>query len=205
MESADTTRRVSRRAGTATATALAVVGALIAGLVVGGAIAAGATSRNDAAPVAAASPHHGHEGGGGAVFSGSGAGLVPPTQSGLPSAGWGSLFTNFMEVFAGPQSAVPQPPAQSILPRSGRVGDLHVRNLTPTGQSPALAGPARFTVYDNDQPTSMSCVIPAGSSACTASAAPVRFVSGDLISIQVTALSSQAVFLSVTTWSVTFT
>jgi hypothetical protein len=181
---------------------IAVGAVLVAGVFAGGPVAAQAAGQSGTQATTA--PASKHQPVGGAVFSGMGGGDIQQTVSGLPSAGWGSFFTDTLSVFAGPQAAVPQPPAENVLPRSGWVGNLYVRNVTPAGQSPALAGPARFTVFDNDQATTVTCVIAAGASGCAYTGRAVHFAAGDLIAIQVTALSSQTVSLYRTSWSVTF-
>ncbi len=178
---------------------------LVAGLVGGGAIASAAASTTSSTSRPATGIGRGHHPEEGDVFSGSGSGEVQQTTSGLPAAGWGSFFGVGLSLYAGPQAAVPQPEAVNVLPRSGSVGRLHVRNVTPAGQSPALVGPAQFTVFDNTQATAVTCTIPAGASDCAFSGRAVRFAEGDLISIQVKALTAQAVSLYRTSWSVTFT
>lgn len=185
---------------------LAAGAALAIGLLIGSAIAAGATGGGRGSP----GPDGGDAGrGAGAVLaSGNGiesAGPFHQEVGGTPAASWGSFFAPGLAEFAGPTAAVADPSAENVLPRAGWVGRLHVRNVAPTPAQAALAGPVRFTVFDNGSPTSVSCVIPAGGTACTTGHQQAYFAAGDLIAIQMTVLSPTNVALYGTSWSVTFT
>jgi hypothetical protein len=183
---------------------VALVGATLGvGLLLVGAAAAGASGSTTGHPLPPPGSDHR---GGGAVLSGSNgftSGPFAQTVSGLPAFSWGSLFAPFLQQLAGPAAVTPSPTAQNVLPRSGWVSNLHVRNVTPASQSPDLAGPARFTVFDNSTGTAVACTIPTGASSCT-SRAHAWFSAGDLISIQLAVLSPQAIVLAGASWSVTF-
>jgi hypothetical protein len=191
------TRRIRR-------SSLVAGAVLVIGLLSATAVVAGATGGDHGS----GGPIGGDDRGAGAVLgSGNGTESTGPFHQavgGAPAASWGSLFEPGLTEFAGPTATVVDPSAQNVLPRSGWVGRLHVRNAAPTPAQAALAGPVRFTVFDNGSPTSVSCVIPAGGDTCTTSWQQAHFGAGDLIAIQMTVLSSTDVELYGTSWSVTF-